>query len=303
MKYSTWRRRRQSHVDSNLSKSTRDNQGGCPVPDARDAATTKEGTEHLSMLNSWAKLSGIAATICESRSLKFLSMQRTTQTEADLLTWYSSPQNCCQKRSCQSLRQSELPFCLRPLWHHTFMTLAADLNVLEMAVGRQGKDIDASTLELVRAWICSPESRRCLLHALCLQNMVASTTVGSADAIYTARVLFSAAVCWYCYILYAPWCSAALGSDAHQQINDASDYLLTFPEIRLLRENRSTVEAHSHVLDQAMVDLKTILGANAAVMKASTLCVLESTLRRLGTSGISRTFADIIQAFVSGKTE
>ncbi|EXJ69322.1 uncharacterized protein A1O5_07358 [Cladophialophora psammophila CBS 110553] len=281
MKYRTWRRSWQDQASVALG----------------------EDTNHLSMLNSWAVLSGIGATICESRHLKLLSAERITEFQADLLMWYSSPQNCCQKKECRSQRQPELPFCLRPLWHHTFMVLTTDFNALELAVGRQGTDIDASTLNHVRTWICSPESKRCLLHAMCLQNMVASTTVGSADAVHTARILFSAALCWYCYMLYLPWCSASVGSDAHLLTDKTSEYLMTLPEIRLLRENRSVIETRPGILDQAIADLKAILVANTAVMKASTLCVLESTLRRLGTSGISRKFADVVQAFVSGQTE
>lgn len=291
-----WRKSWQNQAETNSDDDACDHDGEARVDLGRNP-------HHSSMLISWAALSGIGATISESRQLGSLSAQRITEFQAELLIWYYSCQNCCQKQDCRSLRHPELPFCLKPLWHHTFMVLTADLNLLELAIGRQGSKISVSTLNYVKAWICSPESKRCLLHALCLQNMFCSTTVSSADAIHSARILFSAALCWYCYMLYLPWCSASAGSDAHLLTDDTLNHLMTMPEIRLLRENRGVTETRPDVVDSAIADLKTILVANTAVMKASTLCVLESTLRRLGTSGISRSFADIVHAFVAGQTE
>jgi hypothetical protein len=178
------------------------------------------------------------------------------------------------------------------------MTLAVDLNVVELSIGRQGSHVATSTLDYVRDWISSPESKRCLLHALCLQNLTALTTVVSADAIHTARVLFAAAICWYCYMHYLPWCTTSSESGAPLLLDDTLQYLMDLPEVRLLCEERSP---GPNILKKSISDLKRILGANSADMKASTLCVLESTLRRLGTSGISRKFADIIQALITGE--
>ncbi|KIX06620.1 uncharacterized protein Z518_04596 [Rhinocladiella mackenziei CBS 650.93] len=273
------------------------------VQNARAGAGVDEDSCRPSMLNSWAALSGIGATICECRHLDLLSSRRITELETDLVTWYISTKNCCRIQECRTLKQPELPFCLKPLWHYTCMTMAADLDLLELAVGREGTDIAASKLDQVRAWISSPESKRCLLHALCLQNLVTSTTVDSAVAIHTARILFSAALCWYCYMLYLPWCTASFDSGASLLLDDTSDYLMALPEIRLLRDERSPWKQSPNILDKAISDLKRILGANPAKMKVSTLCVLESTLRRLGTSGISQKFADLIQAFVTGGTQ
>ena len=38
-------------------------------------------------------------------------------------------------------------------------------------------------------------------------------------------------------------------------------------------------------------------------MKAGTLCVLEGFLRRLGTGGIARALADLVQVFISGEMD
>jgi hypothetical protein len=255
------------------------------------------GEDEQSPLNAWAVLSGIGATICEYRALKMLSSQRIVDLEADLVAWYTS-RNCCKKELCRNVQEPELPFCLRPLWHYTFMALHADMDLLEASVGRDGNTDLESKMDLVRAWISSRESKRCLLHALLLQNLVRSTTVDAAIPIHIPRILFSAALCWYSFTLYSPWCTAPPGPEASLFRDQDSEYLMVLPEIQLLKRQHTTTSAA--LLDQSMTDLKRILGANPAETKASTLCVLESTLRRLGTSGIAHRFADLIQTFITG---
>ncbi|EXJ55056.1 uncharacterized protein A1O5_12795 [Cladophialophora psammophila CBS 110553] len=299
MKYRTHRKSRQSQVTLQPNEVSLDSHER-----AKSQNCVFEGNiNNPSMLNSWAALSGIGATICESRGLNILSSQRITELEADLARWYSSNTNCCSAGQCRKGKQPELPFCLKPLWHHTFMTLAVDLDLLELASGRQGSKISATTQAQVGAWISSADSKRCLLHALCLQTWVASTTMDSAVANHTARILFSAALCWYCYLLYLPWSTASAPSNASMPLDETFEYLMELPEFRLLREERSPSGPLPNILGQAVSDLKRILRANTAEMKASTLCVLESTLRRLGINGISRQFADIIQAFVTEETQ
>ncbi|KIV77479.1 hypothetical protein PV11_09269 [Exophiala sideris] len=70
-----------------------------------------------------------------------------------------------------------------------------------------------------------------------------------------------------------------------------------FTEVELLRGGDASF------LNDTISDLKHILVANRAEMKASTLCVLESILRRLGTGGIAKVFADIVQVFITEKTD
>ena len=250
-----------------------------------------------SLINAWAALSGIGATICEYRHLSLLNSQRITELEVDLATWYTI-ENCCRTEDCRNIKPSELTFCLRPLWHYTFIILNADMDILELAIGREGTNITASTLQHVKAWINSPESKRCLLHALCLQALISQTTIDSGISLHTSRIIFSAALCWYCFMLYLPWCLATSENVTPPSFDETSDYLMALPEIRLLGKGES-----ANLLEKAMSDLRRILAANSAEMKASTLCVLETSVRRLGTGGISQKFADLIQAFITGQSQ
>ncbi len=262
--------------------------------------TGKGWQQQRSLMNAWAVLSGIGATIAEHRSLQTLSLQRVAELENGLVTWYTL-RNCCKIEPCRNTHEPELPFCLRPLWHYTFMTLSADIDLLEEAIGRDGAMIPASRPDQIRTWTSSPESKRCLFHALLLQNLINQTTVDSSVAIFTPRLLFSAAVCWHCFNLYLPWSTASLDSGASLLLEAASEYLMALPEIQLLKQDRTTTG--TNLLDKSMSDLKRILGTPPSGRKVSTLCVLESALRRLGTSGISQRFADLVQAFITGSVQ
>ncbi len=274
----------------------------------QNQAAPRQAFGNLIMFNVYNKLCGTAASIAECRHLDLLSFMMVNKFESDLLTWYSStPINF--KVSENHSRQTASPFSLLPLWHHTFMTLCTNLDILEIAAGREGSEIAASTREYVFSWIevTHPDSKRCLLHALFLQNLIVSTNIGALVAIHTPRILFSAALCWYCYMLYLPESPSAANSSASPLSDEIHDQLNALPELQLLREGTSQNSASFYpvpqILEDSLAGLPKILAANPAEIKANTLCVIESILRRLGSCGISICFADIIQVFISGAME
>jgi hypothetical protein len=260
----------------------------------------QEKGKYRSMFYSWARLSGIGASICEHRHLNILSAKGVTEFEFDLENWFNLAGDCCGWGQFQSVTKPDLPFCLRPLWHHTFIALHADLDILEQAVGRDGTDLSDQLLRYIQDWISSSESKRCLLHALCLQNLVANTALDSTIAIHTPRILFTAALCWQCYMVYSSWSQAPFSLDASGLCNELSDYLMELPEVRLLRGEKSHSGPNNNIIDNTISEFWKILRSTPTEMKVNTLCVLESNLRRLTTSGISRRFADIVQAFILG---
>ena len=264
------------------------------------------GLSDHSMFNIYNNLSGIAACICECRYLDLLSPMMVNKFESDLLTWYSSTPKAF-KAPREQLKQSGFPFNLLPFWHYSFITLSTDLNLLELAVGREGTEVASSTREYVLSWIASPESRRCLLHALFLQKLMVTTHLGALLAFNTPRILFSAALCWYCYMLYLPESQSATALSTPSLLDGILEPSAFFPEIQLLRDGKSTKSANfypvPHMLNETLATLPKILVANPAEMKAETLCVIECILRRVGTVGISIRFANIVQAFISGAND
>ncbi|ETI23552.1 hypothetical protein G647_05354 [Cladophialophora carrionii CBS 160.54] len=271
---------------------------------ARNQSTgpVRTGLSNGSMLSVYNSLSGIAASVCECWHLDLLSSTMVNKFESDLLTWYASSPKAFKVANDYG-KQTESPFSLLPLWHYTFIALSTNLDLLERAVGREGTDIASSTSEYVLSWIASPDSKRCLLHALFLQNLMVSTNIGALVALHTPRILFSAALCWYCYVLYRPDSSPQSAQSARSLPDLILEPLNSLPEIQLLRESGSSSKSTNiypvpHIFDQTLSTLPQLLGANSAEMQANTLCVIESMLRRLGMTGISLRFADIIQAFI-----
>ncbi|EXJ73463.1 uncharacterized protein A1O5_03224 [Cladophialophora psammophila CBS 110553] len=253
------------------------------------------------MLNAYAILSGIGASICEFRRLDLLSSGLNRKLGADLVQWYASA-GIFSQASEESGTPSELPTSLRILWHYTFISLTVDLNTLEVAVGREGRNsIVPDVCEYVRSWISTLSSKRSLFHALYLQNLVVSTNLGSSTAIHTARILFSAALCWYCYILYLPSTIIATEMPVNSTPDEIMEYLTQLPELRLLRTESGSYSPASNLWHKTMSSFQKILVASPAEVKENTLCIIESALRGLGTSGISRRFADIIYIFISGE--
>lgn len=187
--------------------------------------------KYRSTFRSWARLSGIAATIYEYRHLNILFAEDVPRFEGDLRQWFNSAKDCCGWQYHQPVAQPDLPFCLTPLWHHSFITLHANLDILERAIGREGNKISDQTLDYVRFWVSSPESKRCLLHALYIQNLSLSTTLNSVVGIHTPRILFAAALCWQCYISYSPWSSPYVALGAFGSFSELSDYLTRLPEV------------------------------------------------------------------------
>ncbi|KEF61507.1 uncharacterized protein A1O9_03074 [Exophiala aquamarina CBS 119918] len=230
-----------------------------------------------------------------------------TQLESELISWHRTFPDYSATRAEQATGSTvtELPFSLMPLWHYSFMTLMTDLDVLELAIGKDGPDVSHSVRQYVSSWISSPDSKRCLLHALLLQNFMVNTSMGSVMAIHTPRILFAAAVCWACYMLYQPSIPSSSSLSAqftvHTDRTDVFESLELLPEIRAMDSSTwSSTLPSGFTGKQASAALKSILTANTAEMKAATLCVLETMLRRLGTGGISRRFADIIQILIAG---
>lgn len=251
------------------------------------------------ILNVYATLSGIGASICEFRRLNLLSNELNQKFGDDLVLWHASAGSYSQAHECVGAT-GDIPIPLRLLWHYAFISLTVDLNTLEVAVGREGSHkISSDVHEYIRSWISSPNSWRTLFHALYIQNLIVMTNLGACSAIHTPRILFSAALCWYCYILYLP--TIAVSDNMDPTTDEILQYLTRLPETRTLREERDSSGLTVNIWHKTMSSLPKVLAATPAEIKENTLCVLESALRGLGISGISRRFADLIYIFISGE--
>ncbi|KAF4159219.1 hypothetical protein CNMCM6936_001872 [Aspergillus lentulus] len=112
-------------------------------------------------------------------------------------------------RSLHPLQQLSSPqrykdkFCLQALWHANFLSLLADLDRLEQALGREGFDEAQRNTSYVCAWANSSEGLRCAIHAVLILHLLETLPAGGTEpAIHVPRVLFRATIVWFCYLKF-----------------------------------------------------------------------------------------------------
>ncbi|GFF61362.1 hypothetical protein IFM62136_04985 [Aspergillus lentulus] len=112
-------------------------------------------------------------------------------------------------RYLHSLQQLSSPqgykdkFCLQALWHANFLSLLADLDRLEQALGREGFDEAQRNTSYVCAWANSSEGLRCAIHAVLILHLLETLPAGGTEpGIHVPRVLFRATIVWFCYLKF-----------------------------------------------------------------------------------------------------
>jgi hypothetical protein len=96
------------------------------------------------------------------------------------------------------------PFCLPVLWHSIFISLYADLDLLEQSIGRDGHHPVLEAIAPVREWASSLNASRCLVHASLITHYLERMSISSEPAIHVPRALFSAALTYLCVSQHAP---------------------------------------------------------------------------------------------------
>ncbi|KAJ5388590.1 hypothetical protein N7509_011131 [Penicillium cosmopolitanum] len=170
-------------------------------------------------------------------------------------------------------------FCLPVLWHSIFISLYADLDLLEQSIGRDGHHPAFEASTPVREWASSLNASRCLIHASLITHYLERMSISSEPAIHVPRALFSAALTYLCVANHAPKhiiCAQAFAS----------------PEIELLGENAS----QAHCFPEY-----THTSEGSIIADFDHLYRLIDLLQRGGRWGISRAFAGVISAALEEK--
>ena len=110
------------------------------------------------------------------------------------------------------------------LWHSNFMALHANFDALECACGRDGSEPAQERIPYARAWVRSMNAKRCVLHAILLQNRFECLTAGAESAIHVPLCLFYCGIVWACFICFI--------EDDELVVIDAKDVSL-FDELQL----------------------------------------------------------------------
>ncbi|KAJ5463083.1 Transcription factorfungi [Penicillium sp. IBT 31633x] len=219
------------------------------------------GTGHDSRFTAYGILEGIHARLIDAKHSHEFDHLVCQEISKLLIRWWETYTTTDQD-----------PFCLPVLWHSIFISLYADMDLLEQAIGRDGRNLSLKASAPTQEWACSLNASRCLVHASLIARYLERMSISAEPAIHVPRALFSAALVYLCVAQYAPKHAVhaeAFASPEIKLLGDGAAEGACFPEHAQTSERSWTTD-----LDQlyGMIDL----------------------LQRGGRWGISQAFASVL---------
>lgn len=217
-------------------------------------------------------LEEIAGSVCDARM-------------SDDYSALPSQQSVLEKFYCNNITQRSSSagpdnFCLRALWHVTFLSSLVDFDRLELAVGREGHEESQRHVCYARAWANSRDGCRCVVHAVLTFRCLESMPRAKEPPIHAPRSLHRAILVLYCYLQFK---DIAYHTDVTQNVFD-------FPELKHAGINCERILAE--------VNGPGMWGPKP--MHSSMLCHCIDLLRRLGHWGLARQQAAMWEVVVYG---
>lgn len=165
------------------------------------------------------------------------------------------------------------PYCLPILWHSIFFSLYANIDHLELVIGKEGFDEAQRHVDCVRDWASSSDGQRCALHAALILRELGLENLRTEPPLHVPRIIFRAALIWFCYIKF--------GVDTAVNLRQTVE----FPELSGIGINSETLlfEANGFKLFRPTIS------------ESSTFCGLVDILPRIGHWGTCRLFNSILK--------
>lgn len=164
---------------------------------------------------------------------------------------------------------------IKIFWHFLFISLHADLDLLEKSIGRDGPELSPSDLLKIHEWARSSSAKRTVVHAIVIKRNLEHFPLTSEPAIHVPRALFFGAICLFCYSKYG---------------DEADEQHLDFPELKLLDVDVSMLSREANGYKKGN-DLET-----------GPLCGLVDLLQRIGHWEIARKFAALLSALIHAES-
>ncbi|KAL2855152.1 hypothetical protein BJX68DRAFT_231661, partial [Aspergillus pseudodeflectus] len=183
-------------------------------------------------------------------------------------------------------RERPDPLSLLVLWHGVFISLSADIDSLELAIGREGAHQARSPriATYVRAWANSSRGQRAAIHAALVLRHLEQLPLSMEPAIHVPRVVFRAAIAWYCYTKYR---DLDQQDYAHSAGGNTTGLVPDFPELKEMEVNcRQALFSAS--------GWKTGSTRRSAMAESTTFGGLVDLLQRMGHWGLSKRLAGIL---------
>lgn len=219
-----------------------------------------------------------AYAILEGISMQILSRWADNRMTSWPLTDFHQPLADFHKRFIQSstdVAPDQLQ--LHILWHAVYMTVFADFDLLERAIGREGHTLSPRDIDLLTTWANSDEGLKCILHSLMIKKHVQGTSVISDLAMHVPRAIFWAAMALICYIRF--------GTRDEQLQSLLNPTILNYIEQFSMGIDRPTF----------ISELSEFVAGDSITLK-TTVFMMTDLLQRVGHWEISRKFASILTA-------
>lgn len=230
---------------------------------------SSQGADEQGSFGAYAKLESISASITGAKGLRtWVTM--SSYFEKALLDFQDN-----HPRLFKSPDHDQ--FSLEILWHSAFIQLSADMNRLEICSGRDGFEKSHLHCEYARNWAESASGVRCAIHAAVIMRKSENVSLGADVAVHVPRVLYWAALVWYCFLKFG---------QGHPPMRSE----LEFPEI-----SRLGIETQEDLLENAWPE-----NQRSTVVTSRTLGTLVDLLGRIGHWPLSRKLASLMASLVYG---
>lgn len=121
-------------------------------------------------------------------------------------------------------------FSLMILWHSIFMNMNTRFDELERACARTNVNESEKSRKYASSWARSINAKRCLLHAILLQQSFQSSPVGLEPALHVPMALYYCGISWTSFTRFG--CPVVNSGAEHEDSLD-------FPELGLLEINQA----------------------------------------------------------------
>lgn len=221
----------------------------------------------------YAALEEILASVVQVRIDDMLDNKFIENLHSCLLTFRSQyGHQSSPARQSEPLQGGNIVLC-----HLIWISLHADIDLLERAVGRDGPNLDPTDLAKVHGWARSDNARRAVAHSIMIRKSLEHFPLTSEPALHVPRSLFSSAICLFCYVKYGD------SEEAQQQLDFPEFQQLNVSVTSLLREARGSKPRPDEQL--------------------GTMYGFVDLLQRIGHWEISRKFASILGTVIHAEAD
>ncbi|PYH95481.1 hypothetical protein BO71DRAFT_418539 [Aspergillus ellipticus CBS 707.79] len=164
-------------------------------------------------------------------------------------------------------------YCVKGLWHATFLSYLVDFDRLELAICREGYQESCRQTNFVREWADSLDGCRCALHAALIIRSLERLPIGTEAPVHVPRALYRATLICYCYLQFR--------TESDQGF--ATQQSLDFPELKLsgIDCGKLIIEVH---------DFKSV---RPNPLQSSIICRCVDLLGHIGHWGLARRLAEM----------